>query len=247
MAGRQTHLFVSVPIISARDGLASAQGGVLTGACHGRHPADISGRFSRGQGSSVLRACSPRPRIRPILGRSEPVSIAMPSGFGAFLKRIRSSSLSIGQTHLWRISAGAGDHRDHQRRQRRRDAPPRCYLRRVAAAGQRRRPRRGNRPADERIAAGGARLRDRSQRAIQPGVGRRLVAERTAEEDAASSLRPSSRTWSTASRRGCETYRNGIERVTNLIGSRAKLIDTLPPLREKLRDGDRAGHRSVRC
>ncbi len=31
-----------------------------------------------------------------------------------------------------------------------------------------------------------------------------------------------------------EAYRSGIERVTNLIGSRARLIETLPPLREKL-------------
>ena len=82
--------------------------------------------------------------------------------FAAIVQRIRSFSLSIGQLTFAQLPAAAGDDRDDQRRQRRRHPPHRYHLCRAAAPRERRRPGRGDRPAHERAAAGGARLRDRS-------------------------------------------------------------------------------------
>ena len=129
-----------------------------------RRAVDADGNVDIPRGSP--QAGSPRTGRFP-LGRipayksalPEPVPPAM--SFAAIVRRIRSFSLSIGQLTFAQLHAAAGDDRDDERGQHRRDPPHRCDLCRTAAAAGCRRPRRGDRPAHERVAACGPRFRHR--------------------------------------------------------------------------------------
>ena len=97
----------------------------------------------------------------------------------------RPFSLSIGQLTFGSFLLRAGGDHHHLDGQRDRDPPSRFDLRRTAAAAERRRPRRGHRPPDERIAARGARLRHRSGRRIESRWARPPRPDRGPEEDPA--------------------------------------------------------------
>ena len=97
----------------------------------------------------------------------------------------RPFSLSIGQLTFGSFLLRAGGDHHHLDGQRDRDPPYRFDLCRIAAAAERRRPRRGHRPPHERTAARGARFRHRSGHPIGPGRRGRRRADRGAEEDPA--------------------------------------------------------------
>ena len=86
---------------------------------------------------------------------------------------------------LWQFPAAAGGHHGDQHGQRHRHQAHRFDLCRAAAAAERRRSGRGDRPAHERAAARGPRFRDRSGRPLRSGRRGRLGIGRAAEEDAA--------------------------------------------------------------
>jgi PAS domain-containing protein len=157
----------------------------------------------------------------------------MPSGFGAFLQRIRSSSLSIGQITFGGFllvlaivvitsvaSVVAMRHLDNTF----------AELQRLDSVGDLAAEidRRMN---ELRLAARDYVTDPNAQSGRVWGAASSLnvLLKKTRIE-----LAPEQQEMVDGVTTRLETYRSGIERVTNLIGSRAKLIETLPPLREKL-------------